>query len=75
MVDPAVHRQLAYAFQICTSRQPTDTERNALRNLYSETLSAAQNSKPRVDQQSAEAKAWYSVATVLLNLHETITKD
>ena len=73
--DRPLTKQLAYAFQICTSRQPTDTERNALRNLYSETLSAAQNSKPKVDQESAEAKAWYSVATVLLNLHETITKD
>jgi hypothetical protein len=73
--DRPLAEQLAYAFQICTSRQPTDTERNALRNLYSETLSAAQNSKHVAEQESAESKAWYSVATVLLNLHETITKD
>ena len=66
--DSPINEQLAYAFQICTSRQPTDTERNALRKLYSETLSAS-------DKESHESKAWYSVATVLLNLHETITKD
>jgi len=67
--------QLEYAFQLCTSRRPTDTENNALHYLYTETYSAAQNSKRQVDQEAAKSKAWYSVATVLLNLHETITKD
>ncbi len=66
--DHPIDEQLAYAFQICTSRQPTDTERNALRKLYSETFSTS-------DKETRESKAWYSVATVLLNLHETITKD
>jgi len=60
----SVAERIDYAFQICTGRQPTDTERNALRSLYSETTMA-----------SNDSKAWYSVATVLLNLHETITKD
>jgi mono/diheme cytochrome c family protein len=66
--DEPLDRQLAHAFQISTSRQPTDTERNALQNLYSETLSASK-------KEAGNSKAWYSVATVLLNLHETITKD
>jgi len=70
-----IAEQIDYAFQICTSRQPTDTERNAIRKLYTETLSAAQNSIRVAEKKSAESKAWYSVATVLLNLHETITKD
>ena len=66
--DEPLDQQLTHAFQISTSRQPTDTERNALQNLYSETLSTS-------EKETAESKAWYSVATVLLNLHETITKD
>jgi len=64
--------QLDYAFQLCTARQPTDTERNALRNLYTDSLSITENS---AKANTEESKAWYSVATVLLNLHETITKD
>ena len=67
--------QLEYAFQLCTGRRPTDTENNALHYLYTETYSTAQNSKRHIDQEAAKSKAWYSVATVLLNLHETITKD
>jgi hypothetical protein len=55
-----LNEQIDYAFQICTGRRPTSTERNALRSLHSDT---------------PESEAWYSVATVLLNLHETITKD
>ena len=66
--EEPLDQQLTHAFQLCTSRQPTDTERNALRKLYAETLSES-------DKESGESKAWYSVATVLLNLHETITKD
>ena len=56
--------QLSYAFQLCTSRSPTEREQAVLRNLY--------------QQQSAtrdENDAWLGVATTLLNLHETITKD
>ena len=64
----SLDQQIDYAFQLCTSRQPTDTERNALRSLYSE-VAASSNDK------AVTSKAWYSVATVLLNLHETITKD
>jgi mono/diheme cytochrome c family protein len=71
----SIDEQLDYAFQICTSRRPTDTERNALRSLYFETLSTASDSKDATANKAAESKAWYSVATVLLNLHETITKD
>ena len=73
--DNSIDEQLTYAFQICASRQPTDTERNALHHLFTETFTAAKDSKHPADQENAESKAWYSVATVLLNLHETITKD
>jgi len=71
----SVFEQLDYAFQLCTSRRPTDTERNALHQLFTETYSDAKKSERQVDQEAAKSKAWYSVATVLLNLHETITKD
>jgi hypothetical protein len=67
--------QLDYAFQMCTGRRPTDTERNALSNLYNETLAAQAASSENSKNKAAEADAWYNVATVLLNLHETITKD
>ncbi len=56
--------QLRYAFQLCTARGPNQSELTALRKLYDDqhrTLSAED--------------AWVSVASVLLNLHETITKD
>jgi hypothetical protein len=73
----SLDEQLGFAFQICTGRQPTDTERNAIRSLYTETLAAAKidSSEKKSDQQDAQTDAWYNVATVLLNLHETITKD
>jgi hypothetical protein len=53
-----------FAFQLCVARLPSDTERSTLKNLL-EAQSVATN----------EGDAWFSVATALLNLHETITKD
>jgi mono/diheme cytochrome c family protein len=64
----SLDQKIDYAFQLCTSRQPTDTERNALRGLYSEIVSSS-------NDETVTSEAWYNVATVLLNLHETITKD
>ena len=59
--------QLNYAFALCTARRPTGTERNALRTLYQDQL--------KHGEEPTEADAWYAVAAVLLNLHETITID
>lgn len=73
--DQTLDVKIDYAFQLCTARRPSDTERNALRRLYSESLSAAEDSADSDSRDKAESRAWYSVATVLLNLHETITKD
>ncbi len=67
--------QIGFAFQLCTARKPTDTERNALHALYTETFTVAKNSERLADLENAKSRAWYNVATVLLNLHETITKD
>jgi len=55
-------RQLEYAFQLCTARKPSEPELATLRNLYE--LSSDETHQ-----------GWFNVATALLNLHETITKD
>lgn len=73
--DDTLEGKINYAFQLCTGRKPTDTERNALRRLYSETLSATAEKTDARKSGDPESDAWYGVATVLLNLHETITKD
>uniref|UniRef100_UPI0016021AFC PSD1 and planctomycete cytochrome C domain-containing protein n=1 Tax=Stieleria mannarensis TaxID=2755585 RepID=UPI0016021AFC len=56
-----IDEQIAYGFQLCTARKPNASERATLRHLY--------------HQQSHADDPMYGVATVLLNLHETITKD
>lgn len=70
--DASLDERLTYAFELCTARQPTDTERNALRKLFAEQKKA---SKDNAKSKAGESQAWYAVATVLLNLHETITID
>ena len=65
-------KQLDYAFQLCTARRPNARERTVFRNLYRRQI---ETNKTANGKQANEADAWYSVATVLLNLHETITKD
>jgi hypothetical protein len=67
--------QLDYAFQLCTARRPTDSERNILRVLYQRQIEASTKRIEGSKKTAAEADAWYSVVTVLLNMHETITKD
>lgn len=93
--------QLESLFQLCTARRPTETERQALHDLYTQQLAASatrgdqdgaadqQRGSPTArsgragrrrqgqvaDDRPVEQAAWSSVATVLLNLHETITKD
>ncbi|MDV6032869.1 MAG: DUF1553 domain-containing protein [Phycisphaera sp. RhM] len=57
----SIDDQIEFAFQLCTARQPNASELATLRHLYR--------------QQSDSADPMYGVATALLNLHETITKD
>lgn len=59
--DASLDEQIDYGFQLSTSRKPTDSERATLRHLH------------HLQEQSDDPM--YGVATVLLNLHETITKD
>ncbi len=57
--------QLDYAFRTAVSRQPTANEQATLHKLYDAELTAT--GKPE--------EAWFSIASALLNLDETITKD
>ncbi len=63
---------LDYGFQLCTARLPTEQERQILRQLFS---LQAQISDAGSDGPQTHSLAWTSVASVLLNLHETVTKD
>ena len=63
--DQPLDAQLTYAFQLCTARTPNANERRVLQSLYSNQQKAG---KGKLD-------AWFNVASVLLNLHETITQD
>lgn len=57
----SIEEQINYGFQLCTARSPNDSEKATLMHLYRE--------------QAEADDPMYGIATVLLNLHETITKD
>jgi hypothetical protein len=78
--------QLRYAWRLCLARGPDETELNVLRRLHSAQLAEARGN-PATAQTLAEQAggglslppdqlaAWYAVASALLNLDETITKN
>lgn len=77
--------RLEYAFQLCTSRKPTVEEVEILTRLFREqsaalaernedTLTLAGDAASELKIPPHEVAAWYNLTTVLLNLHETITK-
>lgn len=77
--------RLRFAFQLCTSRNPTNAELNILSRHYENQLASFRNRPDDVSQitkdetittdlNRVELAAWYSLSAVLLNLHETITK-
>jgi hypothetical protein len=81
----AVDDRIGHMFRLCVSREPTPAERKSLRQLYDAQLHEAQTRRQAVQVLSKDVKippgtsseevaAWYAVATVLLNLDETITK-
>jgi predicted methyltransferase len=80
--------RLRYAYRRALERDPTSEETSLLIQLYRQHLAQYQadpaaaaallnvgDSRPRKDVQPAELAAWTSVARVVLNLHETITRD
>ena len=57
--------RLVYAFRRCVTRRPSEVELQEIDRLLNEFRGASEN----------EAEAWLSLARVLLNLDETITKS
>ena len=57
--------RLIHAFRRCVTRRPSEVELQELARLLHEFRGTSQN----------EAEAWLSLARVLLNLDETITKS
>ena len=80
--------RVAWAFEHATSRRPSEREAAVLLGLLDKhaehyrrepdaakkLVSVGQGPPPR-DLDMADLAAWTSVARVLLNLHETITRD
>jgi mono/diheme cytochrome c family protein len=64
--------KLQFAFWLTLSRPPSSMEQSRLRAFFDLALAEFPDSIP---QDEKESKAWFDVATVLLNLHETITKE
>ena len=83
-----LNTRLAYAFRLATARKPTEKETKVLRTLLDSRLASFRRDKkaalkllsvgesPRdVRLDVAELAAWTTVAIVILNLDETITKS
>jgi hypothetical protein len=79
--------RIRYAFRLALSRRPSDAEVRVLLDVYSQQLAAFRKdraaaekllsvgeSKRNAKLDVAELAAWTSVASVILNLDEMITK-
>ena len=66
-----VAAQVDFAFSLCVARRPTATERQRLVALFTEQFAAATGT----DESARRTEAWATVARVLLNLDETITRE
>lgn len=78
--------QIRHAFRLCLARAPDDAELGVLRRLHAAQLAAARSDPAAAKVLAAqggresterldELVAWYAVASALLNLDETITKN
>ena len=85
---PSFESRLNYAYRQALTREPESIDRQALKPLYrrhlgeythkrgaAEQLIAVGESSPPDDIDVAELAAWTSLARVILNLHETITRN
>jgi hypothetical protein len=63
--DASVAVRVSHAFQLCVAREPAAAERAVLERLHAQQLAAHRDEKI----------AWQAVASALLNLDETITKN
>jgi hypothetical protein len=69
MPDASDDQRLAHAFRLCVARAPRPNELTILRDLLADQRQA------RAGRKDADKLAWTDVASVLLNLDETITKN
>jgi hypothetical protein len=80
----SVEEKIRLAFELCTARLPDHTEVKVLTRLFQQQLQSSQNAGAQAEKllhdmrpagiSAAEFAAWYSVASAILNLDETITK-
>jgi hypothetical protein len=59
--------RLEYAFRLCVARKPDDVEKNRLRALLQQYRATSDEPK--------QTEAWTTVARVLLNLDEMVTRE
>ena len=84
--DPS--KRINYAFRLATARKPAREELKALSELAQKELVRYQRDKPaalkllevgesRLDQkvEASELAAWTTVASAILNLDETVTRE
>lgn len=62
--------RIEYAFRLCLARKPAEVERQRLEELLQQQLEQAEG-----DSAAREKEAWLTMARVLLNLDETITRE
>jgi hypothetical protein len=76
--------RIDFAFQVCLGRSADDRERNRLEKYYDEQLAIFRDTPQAVEVMfpnkpegvdPVELAAWAGVSSVLLNLHEFITRD
>ena len=83
--NPTVAERVEYGFRLCLARQPSSREMELLQAVYEQALTKYQANPTAarallqsipgsMDLDAAQWAAWFQVATVLLNLDETITK-
>ncbi len=75
-------QRLNYAFQRCVSRAPTANESEVLTALLKDELKELSSTPPKIQSipgpnglNATEFAAWTSIARVVLNLDETITRE
>jgi hypothetical protein len=83
-----VESRVAYAFRLATARLPDENESGALQRLLGEQMGEFERDRAAADSLLAvgqfeadpaldkvELAAWTTIATVILNLDETVTKS
>jgi hypothetical protein len=80
----AVRQRIDHAFRLCLARGPTKREARRLLSYYRQQLALLQGEPGSAEQlfphqirdvPPAEGAAWVGLCSVLLNLHEFITRD